>query len=317
MDNDPTEQANPPPGQHLWLVGILVGDAVVVLLYAAGALLLNELNALGMLGLPSFLLVPVLGGLVASYIWRTLRPTIGVTCLNTVWMTLLALLGGALVFHEGVICLAIVSPLFFISVLAGALFGRILFKTYPTRLRLSLLPLLLLGVLSEPLTRDARESVITDEILIHAPAAKVWSQLTSFPEIPSPPRFWLFRLGLPYPLATTSEGDFVNAERQCIFSHGAIFKERVVELVPLAKLTFEIVESPQDPELVGHLTPHRGQFVMHEHADGTTTLIGSTWYTLHVRPLWYFNFWTQHIFRSVHLRVMEDIRRRAEISEPH
>ncbi len=229
MDNDPTEQANPPPGQHLWLVGILVGDAVVVLLYAAGALLLNELNALGMLGLPSFLLVPVLGGLVASYIWRTLRPTIGVTCLNTVWMTLLALLGGALVFHEGVICLAIVSPLFFISVLAGSLFGRILFKTYPTRLRLSLLPLLLLGVLSEPLTRDARESVITDEILIHAPAAKVWSQLTSFPEIPSPPRFWLFRLGLPYPLATTSEGDFVNAERQCIFSHGAIFKERVRE----------------------------------------------------------------------------------------
>ena len=109
----------------------------------------------------------------------------------------------------------------------------------------------------------------------------------------------------------------MNAERQCIFSHGAIFKERVVELVPLAKLTFEIVESPQDPELVGHLTPHRGQFVLHDNADGTTTLIGSTWYTLHVRPLWYFNFWTQHIFRSVHLRVMEDIRHRAEKSEHH
>ena len=219
--------------------------------------------------------------------------------------------------HEGAICLVIVSPLFFTSVLAGALLGRILFKTYPTRLRLSLLPLLLLGVLGEPLTRAGRESVITDEILIHAPATKVWPQLTSFPEIPSPPRFWLFQLGLPYPVATTSAGDFVNAERRCIFSHGAIFKERVVELVPLAKLTFEIVESPQDPELVGHLTPHRGQFVLHDHADGTTTLIGSTWYTLHVRPLWYFNFWTQHVFRSVHLRVMEDIRRRAEISEPH
>ena len=118
-------------------------------------------------------------------------------------------------------------------------------------------------------------------------------------------------------MATTSAGDFVNAERQCIFSHHAIFKERVVEIVPLEKLTFEIVESPQDPELVGHLTPHRGQFVLHDNADGTTTLIGSTWYTLHVRPLWYFNFWTQHIFRSVHLRVMEDIRRRAEMSETH
>ena len=88
----------------------------MVLLYAAGALLLNQLNALGMLGLPSFFLVPVLGGLVASYIWRTLRPTIGATCLNTLWMTLLALLGGALVFHEGAICLVI------------AIFGRSMFS---------------------------------------------------------------------------------------------------------------------------------------------------------------------------------------------
>ena len=115
-------------------------------------------------------------------------------------------------------------------------------------------------------------------------------------------------------MATTSSGDFLNAERKCIFSHDAVFKERVIELVPLEKLTFEIVESPRDPELVGHLTAHRGQFLLRGNADGTTTLAGSTWYTLHVRPLWYFDLWTQHIFRAVHLRVMEDIRRRAEVS---
>jgi len=314
MPTDPTEQAGPsqPPRWQIWLAGILIGDVIVALLYGVGALLLNKLNALVMLGLPSFLLVPILGGLVASYIWRTLRPTMGATCLNTLWMTLLALIGATLAFHEGTICLLIVFPLFFASVLAGSLLGRLLFKTYPTRLYVSLLPLLLLGVLGEPFTRADRESVITDEILIHAPSAKVWPQLTSFPEIPSPPHFWLFRLGLPYPMATTSAGDFVNALRRCIFSHGAIFKERVIEFAPREKLTFEIVESPQDPELVGHLTPHRGQFVLHDNADGTTTLIGSTWYTLHVRPLWYFDLWTQHIFRSVHLRVMEDVRRRAE-----
>ncbi len=88
----------------------------------------------------------------------------------------------------------------------------------------------------------------------------------------------------------------------------------MIELVPLEKLTFEIVESPRDPELVGHLTAHRGQFLLRGNADGTTTLAGSTWYTLHVRPLWYFDLWTHHIFRAVHLRVMEDIRRRAEVS---
>jgi hypothetical protein len=181
-------------------------------------------------------------------------------------------------------------------------------------LQVSFLPLLILGILGEPLTRVEKQNVVVDEILIHAPPKKVWPKLTSFPAIPSPPRFWLFRLGLPYPVATTAAGDFVTADRQCIFSHDAVFKERVVELVPEQKLTFDIVEAPKDPELVGHLTPHRGQFMLRANADGTTTLIGSTWYTLHVRPLWYFDLWTQRIFRSVHLRVMEDIRRRAETS---
>jgi hypothetical protein len=314
IDTDPTEQPSPVPSSQplVWLAGILIGDAVIVLLYGGGALLLSRSKAFGLLGLPSFFLAPLLGGLVATYVWRKLKPTIGVICVNTLYMTLLALLGGGLVFREGIICLVILSPLFFVALLTGAILGRILFKAYPTRLRVSLLPLLLLGVLGEPLTRAPRESVITDEVLIRAPIGKVWPQVTAFPEIPSPPRFWLFRLGLPYPVATTSEGDFVNASRECVFSKGAIFKEKVVEFEPLTKLTFDIVESPPDPELVGHLTAHRGQFLLHSHPDGTTTLIGSTWYTLHVRPLWYFDAWARHIFRSVHMRVMEDIRHRSE-----
>ena len=121
-------------------------------------------------------------------------------------MSLIALIGAVLVFHEGAICLLIVFPLFLTSVLTGALLGRLLFKSQPTRLRVSLLPLLMLGVVGEPLTRIETRSVFTDEILIHAPPRNVWPQLTSFPEIPSPPRFWLFRLGLPYPVSTTTEG---------------------------------------------------------------------------------------------------------------
>ena len=87
-------------------------------------------------------------------------------------------------------------------------------------------------------------------------------------------------------MTTTVAGDFVNADRRCIFSHDAVFKERVVELVPGENLTFDIVDAPKDPELVGHLTFHRGQFILRDNVDGTTTLVGSTWYTLHVRPIW-------------------------------
>jgi hypothetical protein len=64
--------------------------------------------------------------------------------------------------------------------------------------------------------------------------------------------------------------------------------------------------------LIGHITPSRGQFLLRDNGDGSTTLVGSTWYSLHVRPLWYFDWWTEQIFRAVHLRVMNDIRQRAE-----
>jgi hypothetical protein len=154
--------------------------------------------------------------------------------------------------------------------------------------------------------------VVVDEILIHTTPEKIWPLVKNFPQIPSPPKFWLFRMGLPYPTATTSGGDFINADRQCIFSHDAVFKEKIVEFVPEQKLAFRIVEIPPDPELLGHLTPYLGQFVLRGNGDGTTTLTGSTWYTLHVRPAWYFDLWTHHIFQAVHRRVMEDIKRRAE-----
>lgn len=314
MNTEPTEPLTPGRRCLIWLAGILVGDLAVGLQFAATILLTDKLRFARQLGIPSLFLVPVLGGFIASYIWRTLKPTIGFTFLNTLWMTLLALMIGAIAFREGAICLLILSPLYFLAVLTGALVGRIVFRRDPTRLQLSLLPVLALVALGEPLTRVDKQNVVTDQILIRAPSTKVWPEVKSFPQIPASPRFWLFRLGLPFPVATTASGDFVKADRQCIFSDNAVFKERVVDFVPLQKLTFDIVESPQDPELIGHLTPHRGEFLLHSNADGTTTLTGNTWYTLHVRPLWYFDLWTHHIFRAVHMRVMEDIRRRAEAS---
>jgi hypothetical protein len=51
---------------------------------------------------------------------------------------------------------------------------------------------------------------------------------------------------------------------------------------------------------------------LQDNHDGTTTLIGSSWYTLHVRPRWYFDLWTRDMSRAIHLRVMNHIRRLAE-----
>lgn len=318
------------PRWAVWLTGTVAANIATGLLYAGVCLvyaLLAETRWAGnifgrgdaaavamavVFGLPSFILVPMLGGVVASYFWKTVQPGIGKTALGTLAVTFLAMVGAAVIWREGVICLLIVSPLFYLMVFAGALLGRIWFRHSPSRMHVTILPLLAMLAFGEPLARSDRTGVVVDEIRIKAPLAKVWPQLASFPAIPAPPRFWMFRLGLPYPVETTSEGDFVGAGRRCIFSGNMVFEEKVVACVPGADLTFDIIGLPRHPELIGHITPSRGQFLLRDNGDGTTTLVGSTWYTLHVRPLWYFDWWTHRIFRAVHLRVMEDVRQRAE-----
>jgi hypothetical protein len=261
---------------------------------------------------PNLIIIPFAIGLIAAWFWKPLKLTIGRCALHSILCTLVGLGAASLVFREGTICLIIISPLLYAFLLAGVLAGRIWFREDRNKLNLSVFPLLALVIVNEPLIRVDEQAVATDEILIRAPPAKVWPHVTSFPAISAAPTFWLFRLGLPRPMATTCAGNFVGADRRCIFSGGAVFRETVAEITPNEKLTFDIVESPPNPELIGHLTPHRGQFELRDNHDGTTTIIGRTWYSLQVRPQWYFNWWTRHIFRAVHLRVMENVREQSE-----
>lgn len=81
---------------------------------------------------------------------------------------------------------------------------------------------------------------------------------------------------------------------------------------PHHNLTFEIVGQPQDPEIMGHIDILRGQFLLKDNGDGTSTLVGNSWYRLYVFPTWYYDMWARSITRNVHLRVMEHIRTLSE-----
>jgi Polyketide cyclase / dehydrase and lipid transport len=261
---------------------------------------------------PSFFLLPFLIGLLAAWFWRRLNRTLGWSFLDALWVTLLGLVAAAVVLREGAVCIMIVSPALYLFILCGVLLGRIWFRPNYSNLQLTIFPLLALITLGELVYHSERKQIVTDRIVINAPPAKVWPHVLAFPEIPDPPDYWIFRLGLPYPTTTTNGGNFVGANRDCIFSNGVVIKERVAELVPNERLTFDVAEQPRDPEAYGHITLHRGQFLLQDNHDGTTTLIGSSWYTLHVRPRWYFDLWTRDMARAVHLRVMKHVKRLSE-----
>ncbi|MEA3186617.1 MAG: hypothetical protein QOD99_447 [Chthoniobacter sp.] len=312
----PSSDAPPPlpPRNVFWtlLLGILVSNAIGGTLLFAVTLFVGayrEQDVSALVTWPSFFLIPFLVGLVAAWFWRRLNRSLAISFLDALWILLVSLAAAAIILREGVVCLVIVSPLVYVFLWTG-----ILFRPNYSKLQLTIFPLLALVTLGESLYHSEQQAVVTDRILIHAPPAKVWPHVLAFPEIPDPPNYWIFRLGLPYPTQTTNGGNFIGADRQCIFSNGVVIKERVAEFVPNDKLTFDVAEQPADPEAYGHITLHRGQFVLQDNHDGTTTLIGSSWYTLHVRPRWYFDLWTRDMSRAVHLRVMNHIRRLSEES---
>lgn len=261
---------------------------------------------------PSLLGIPLIIGGVAMAVWGPLRLGLLATVVYSFLCTLMGLVGACVIFQEGMICLVLAFPLLYGGVLTGALILRGLAQLGDDRLRISVLPLGILLTLGEPWLRGPATGVVTDELRIRATPAQVWPHVLAFPTITAAPDYWLFRLGLPYPVATTNEGNRVGADRACQFSGGAVFEETIVEFEPQRRLTFDIVRSPPDPELLGHLDAQRGQFELQDNGDGTTTLTGRTWYSLHVRPAWYFEWWTQDIFRAVHLRVMQHVKQLSE-----
>lgn len=304
------------PRQKIWslilgmFVANLVGDA---LLFGVTTFLSPyENQTQGVLALPSFVLLPFIVGLVAAWFYRRLNRGLGLTFLDALWVSLVGVGAAAIVLREGVVCLVIVFPVLYALVAGGLLLGRLWFRPTYGRLQLTIFPLLVLVTVTDAFYSSTERAMVTDEMLIHATPEQVWPHVLAFPDIPDRPDYWIFRLGLPYPTQTTNGGNFVGADRQCMFSDGIVIKERVAEFVPREKLTFDIVEQPTHPEAYGHITLHRGQFVLRDNGNGTTTLFGSSWYTLHVRPLWYFDLWTRDMTNAVHLRVMNHVRRLAE-----
>lgn len=262
--------------------------------------------------LSEFILLPFIMGVVSAWCWRNLRlktkALIGYSVLNGAMAILLSFL----FLGEGVICLLIVSPLIFGFVIMGAFAGRRMFKKKDTTLNIGVFSLLFFVFIADLFSDHHYENLVSDEIIINASPEEVWENIVAFERIEEESKFWLFRLGMPSPVESTVEGYYKGAGRKCIFSNGYVFDEEMVIFEPGRNLTFDITGQPRDPEIMGHIDILRGQFLLKDNGDGSTTLTGNSWYRLYVFPSWYFDIWARSITRNVHLRVMEHVRQLSE-----
>lgn len=230
-------------------------------------------------------------------------------------LTLLLLLdyaAAAVILREGVICLIMATPLF---LFLGGL-GMAIVRAYGRRpggktLRAAVLPLLLFSAYDGAARPDFADAV-SDAVTINAPPGIVWHYISSYPENTDPVEYWLWKIGMPAPVQSVASANKVGASRECRFTKGVTVKEKIIELVPEQVMTFEVTEQPQDPEILGHLRLDKGQLRLEKNADGTTTVIATSWYHLYVQPVSYFNWWAEDITRNVHFRVLNHMKALAE-----
>lgn len=295
--------------------GILIANIISLALVGGSKYLLDYLkedtgggNGSGIFIFSSFIIVPMVMGLVSAWFWHPLKlktsAYIGWSAINSAFAIVLSFV----FLREGVICLLIVSPLIFAFVVAGALVGRGVYRRKNNTLNSTVFGILFVIMMADTFSAHENVAMISDTLIVNAPIEKVWPYVVEYEPINLEEKYWLFKIGMPSPVQSTVDGYEAGAGRKCIFSNGYVFDEKMVVYKPNEELTFDIISQPHDPEIMGHIDILRGQFILKDNGNGTTTLIGNSWYKLYVFPRWYFNIWSESITRNVHLRVMEHIK---------
>jgi hypothetical protein len=286
--------------------GFVASNLVALLI--VGLMKYTQSQDSGILIFSVFVIVPLLMGIISAWFWMKndlkSKTLMGYSILNAT----LAIFLSFIFLGEGIICLLIVSPLIFAFIISGTFLGLHMFRKSNQNLNVSVFSLLFVVFVADSLSTHNYVNLVADEMIINATPEQIWKNVVAFDKIEKRNDYWLFKIGMPSPMQTTVDGDHNGSGRKCIFSNGYVFDEKIVTYEENKNLTFDIVGQPLDPEIMGHIDILRGQFLLKDNGNGTTTLVGNSWYRLHVFPVWYYDIWARSITRNVHLRVMEHIK---------
>ncbi len=294
--------------------GIAVANALAMMLIGLSKWIVSESEPLwNVFVFSDFVIVPLLMGFVCAYFWRDLKLTGVKYGLYSLCNSVVAVVFSTLFLGEGYICLIIVFPLLLGFNIIGTVIGAAVFKRKSNTLNTSVIGLLLLTCVFNALTSPhSYENKVSDTMVINAPPSVVWKYVVAYDYNNEKDKYWLFKIGLPSPVQSTVEGYYKGANRKYVFSNGYIFDEKISVYEPCKDLTFDITHQPKDPEIMEHMDLLKGQFLLTDNGNGTTTLTGNSWYRLYVFPTWYYDLWASSVVRNVHTRVMEHIKKIAE-----
>ena len=300
--------------------------AIIITIIISGTISLASIHYMGDYAWTVFILTPILLGFLPPYIHSKYSPITKKDAYALAFFTsclaLVCLLAFAL---EGMICIAMVSPLVFILSRLGAYMAIKTFSVHPLSTKTDIFILCILSSISfsfDTLNKSTNLIKVNSEIIIQAPIEEVWHHVVSFSTIPSPTD-WIFKTGIAYPIDAKIKGQGVGAIRYCNFTTGS-FVEPITTWDEPNLLAFSVEEEPvameeynpfwdiHPPHLDGYFSSKKGQFKLERSSENSTRVIGTTWYTLDIMPNAYWKLWSDFIIHRIHKRVLNHIKLEAE-----
>jgi uncharacterized membrane protein YhaH (DUF805 family) len=306
-----------------------VGSAfLAVTLNALSALIFTRFSVqtLNQYGWGLFVGLPFCLGLTSSLIYSYHQYRKWIECVVVALLSI-SMAGVVLlvVAFEGIICLFMAMPILGGLAITGATLGYWLQFQPEAAPKLYCVSNFLLFAIMMIQTIDNPQSTLftaTTSIEIDAPPQIVWNHVVSFSELP-PPREWIFRTGIAYPMRAEIQGRGVGAVRHCVFSTGS-FVEPIIVWDEPRLLRFGVLKNPapmqewtiyediHPPHLDGFFLSQQGEFRLKSLSANRTLLKGTTWYYHNLWPESYWRFWSDIIIHNIHLRVLKHIKLTAE-----
>ena len=324
------------PDKPAWMPAVFQEDSFTALFASCGVAAASACLAVGLsitvfqsYGWGVFFAVPFGIGVLTTLLISIPAKRSFSFCVGTSVFAL-ALTGAALlaVAFEGIVCLIMSLPLAIPLTILGVFVAREIADPghIPAQSALFAFLTITLCPLSAANDQAAHSTpelfAVVTSLEVAAPPSTVWNSVIAFPELP-PPKEFLFRVGIAYPIRARIEGSGAGAVRYCEFSTGP-FVEPITTWQAPHLLAFHVTSSPtpmrelspydiHPPHLDGFLQSKRGQFRLIPLDQGRRTLLeGTTWYEQSLYPAGYWRAWTDWIIHKIHLRVLNHIRTLSE-----